>query len=85
MHPELIHMSVHFFGDGNVKTAITDLRDVGTFMERIITDSRTLNRYIFCWAEEWTQKELFALGQELSRDEFVKKEVRILFRIHLLD
>ena len=76
--PQIIDMSVHFFGEGNVKTAITDLHDIGTFVERIISDMRTLNRYVFCWAEEWTMSELFDLGEKLSKDEFVKKEVRSL-------
>lgn len=35
-----------FYGDGEVKTAITNKDHIGTFVARIITDPRTLNRYV---------------------------------------
>lgn len=51
------------FGTGNVKTALTDNRDIGKFVARIILDDRTLNKYVFCWAEEYTQNEILTLTE----------------------
>ena len=76
-YPGLIEPSTQFFGYGNVKSALTDNRDIGIFVERIISDPRTLNRYVFCWAEEWTQSELFDLADKLSKDKINRKLVRI--------
>jgi len=55
------------YGTGDVKTAVTDRGDIGRFVARIITDSRTLNQYVFCWAEETTQNEVFALAKRVSQ------------------
>lgn len=54
------------YGTGDVKCATTDLRDIGKFVARIITDPRTLNRYVFCSTEEVTKKEVFALAEKVS-------------------
>jgi nucleoside-diphosphate-sugar epimerase len=53
-------------GDGHVKTGITDLRDVGRFVALIINDSRTLNHFVYTFAEVLTQKEIFKLLEEVS-------------------
>jgi hypothetical protein len=34
-------------GDGTALNLITDLRDVGDFVARIVGDGRTLNKYVF--------------------------------------
>ena len=71
------------YGTGDVKTAVIDLRDIGKFVARIIVDERTLNKYVFCWTEEVTQNEAFALakrvsgqnleGRNVSADELLQK------------
>lgn len=53
------------YGSGDVKGAITDRRDVGEFVARIIADDRTLNRYVFVWGEEITLNEIYALGEKV--------------------
>jgi len=65
LYPGTIELSKTIFGTGNVKTALTDLRDVGKFVARIISDDRTLNKYVFCWAEQYTQKEIIALAERI--------------------
>lgn len=54
------------FETGNVKTAMTDNRDIGKFVARIILDDRTLYEYVFCWAEEYTQNEILSLAERIS-------------------
>ncbi|OAA71700.1 isoflavone reductase family protein [Akanthomyces lecanii RCEF 1005] len=40
-----------FVGDGNASSAITDLRDIGRYVARIILDPRTLNKMVFACNE----------------------------------
>ena len=54
------------FGTGEVKSAVTDARDIGKFVARIIADPRTLNRYVFIAGDEVTQKEVYAIAEEVS-------------------
>ena len=58
------------YGSGDVKTAVTAREDIGLFVERIISDPRTLNRYVFIWAAEVTQNEAFALAERISKKQF---------------
>lgn len=53
------------WGTGDVKTAITDRNDIGQYVARILADSRTLNRYVFVWAEEVTLNEVIALAEKV--------------------
>lgn len=53
-------------GDGNFPTALTDLRDVGKYVARIIADPRTLNKSIFVHSEVRTQNQIFALLEKAS-------------------
>ncbi|KAF2441045.1 NAD(P)-binding protein [Karstenula rhodostoma CBS 690.94] len=49
------------FGDGNTKTLLSDKRDIGRFIARIIRDPRTLNHSVVAWGDEITQNEIVAL------------------------
>ena len=60
-----------------MKTALTDLRDIGPYVARIIMDDRTVNRYVFCYGELLSQEELFAKMEELSGEKIVGKYVRL--------
>lgn len=64
-YPGTAELSKLIFGTGDVKFAVTDNRDIGKFVARIISDDRTLNKYVFCWGEEYTQKEVFALAERI--------------------
>ncbi|EJD05569.1 NAD-binding protein [Fomitiporia mediterranea MF3/22] len=55
-----------FYGTGNVKCAVTDRRDIGKFVARILADERTQNRYVFCWTEEVTQTEALDLAERIA-------------------
>ncbi|KAF4548976.1 Hypothetical protein D9617_24g016900 [Elsinoe fawcettii] len=42
-------------GNGNVASALTDLRDIGLYTARIIKDPRTLNKMVFVYNEMYTE------------------------------
>lgn len=65
-YPETVKFNMALYGTGDVKTAITDKRDIGQYVVRIITDARTQNRYVFVWGEEVTQNETFALAERVT-------------------
>ncbi|KAF9769427.1 hypothetical protein IL306_013144 [Fusarium sp. DS 682] len=52
--------------DGSHATSITDLRDVGKYVAKIITDERTLNKYVFAYNEVWTQEEIHSHLEKVS-------------------
>jgi hypothetical protein len=62
----------HLNGDGQIPSALTDLRDIGKYVARIIADTRTLNRYVFVYNEVLTQEQIWseleqASGEQLTR------------------
>lgn len=73
--PQVPEFSKYIFGTGQVKCAVTDVRDLGKFAARIIADERTLNQYVFCWTEETTQNEMFALAERISGRKFEAKNL----------
>lgn len=70
----------HIAGDGNFPSALTDLRDVGTYVERIIADSRTLNKLVFVYNEVLTQEQVWstleqASGEKIPRNYIAAEEL----------
>ncbi|KAG7416630.1 Bifunctional pinoresinol-lariciresinol reductase 1 [Fusarium oxysporum f. sp. raphani] len=55
-----------FNGDGIVPSAITDSRDIGRYVAKIIADPRTLNKSVFAYSEVLTQREIFQIVEEAS-------------------
>jgi uncharacterized protein YbjT (DUF2867 family) len=66
------------FGEDKHATAITDLRDIGRYVAKIIADERTLNQYVFCYGEVLFQKETFGILEELSGEKVEKTYVSYL-------
>ncbi|RGP66704.1 isoflavone reductase [Fusarium sporotrichioides] len=65
--------------DGNVRTALTDLEDVGKFVARIIADNRTLNKQVFAYGEVTTQNKVISTverytGENIARQYLSKEE-----------
>jgi hypothetical protein len=54
------------YESGDAKTILTDKRDMGRFTARIIKDPRTLNKRVFTWSDAFSQKEIFALVEEVG-------------------
>lgn len=63
--------------DGEAPNLLTDLRDVGHFVARIVADERTLNRYVFTWGAVVTENEVYAIMEEVSGEKLERKYVRL--------
>ncbi|KAF4631391.1 hypothetical protein G7Y89_g6741 [Cudoniella acicularis] len=74
-YASLLIPNVTISGDGNMKTALTDLRDVGPYVAKIITDDRTVNKYVFCYGELLSQEEIFARLEELSGEKIERQYI----------
>ncbi|KAI9149353.1 LOW QUALITY PROTEIN: Phenylcoumaran benzylic ether reductase TP7 [Paramyrothecium foliicola] len=53
-------------GDGNVPVALSDYRDIGNFVAKIIVDPRTLNKSVLAYTEVLTFNEIMELLSKLS-------------------
>ncbi|EME46010.1 hypothetical protein DOTSEDRAFT_126111 [Dothistroma septosporum NZE10] len=67
-------------GDGNVSSALTDLRDIGKYVARLAMDERAENRYVLVYNEMWTQNEVYKLvekesGEQIERNYVSKEEL----------
>ncbi|GAB1196479.1 hypothetical protein APSETT444_005750 [Aspergillus pseudonomiae] len=51
---------------GNAPNLLTDLRDIGPFVARIIGDPRTLNQLVYTWSDVLTENEIFDMMEEVS-------------------
>ncbi|KAI5359288.1 Putative NmrA-like domain, NAD(P)-binding domain superfamily [Septoria linicola] len=67
-------------GDGTVLSGLTDLRDIGKYVAKIVVDDRTLNKWIFVYNELWSQNSIYDLvenktgdGEKIARN-YVSKE-----------
>ncbi|KAH6893389.1 hypothetical protein B0T10DRAFT_546635 [Thelonectria olida] len=65
------------YGDGNLPTAVTDLRDIGTYVARIIADPRTLNAAVFAYNEIQTQEQILSLLESLSGESVPREYLSI--------
>ncbi|KAJ6110742.1 hypothetical protein N7486_002977 [Penicillium sp. IBT 16267x] len=62
-------------GNGNVTTALTDLRDIGRYMALIINDPRTLNKKVLAYNLVSTQNEIYNLMEEISEEKIDRNYV----------
>lgn len=72
-------------GEGNIPFAITDVRDVGKYVARIIVDPRTLNRMVLAYNEVKTHNQLYDILEGLSGEKMERKfvsDLRILTMSH---
>jgi hypothetical protein len=54
------------FGTGEPLSALTDLRDIGRYVARVIFDERTINKYVFCYNETHSQLDSYAIMERFS-------------------
>ncbi|EMD38791.1 hypothetical protein CERSUDRAFT_133313 [Gelatoporia subvermispora B] len=60
-------------GKGDKKSLLTNKNHIADYVARIITDERTLNRYVIVWEDEVTGQEAFDIGVRVSGDgEFMR-------------
>ncbi|KAI8201247.1 Isoflavone reductase-like protein [Colletotrichum sp. SAR 10_66] len=64
-------------GDGNMLSAITDVRDIGTYVARIIADPRTLNHMVFAYNELITQNQVYDLLEKMSGEKVKRNHISV--------
>ncbi|KAK7053834.1 glycoside hydrolase [Favolaschia claudopus] len=62
----MFETNVQIFNGGTMPTMMSDLRDVGPFVARIIKDPRTLNKSVFAWSDILSQNEIFEIMESIS-------------------
>ncbi|RWA05231.1 hypothetical protein EKO27_g9877 [Xylaria grammica] len=61
--------------DGNVPSALADIRDVGRYVARVIADPRTLNKRVHVYNEVLTRNQVHDLVEKLSGEKLERKYV----------
>ncbi|KAF7327144.1 Glycoside hydrolase [Mycena kentingensis (nom. inval.)] len=69
-----IPQSQTIYAGGTAPNLLTDLRDVGRYVARIIKDPRTLNKYVVTYSDVLSQNEIFAMAEEVSGENIVKRD-----------
>lgn len=54
------------YGTGEPLSALTDLKDVGRYVARIVSDERTVNKYVLCYNEVHSQLDAWNIMERLS-------------------
>ena len=60
-------------GDGKVPSALTDLRDIGRYVARIIRDDRTLNQQVLVYNEMWSPNQVYDVLEKLSGEQIPRR------------
>ncbi|KAI9158085.1 Isoflavone reductase-like protein [Paramyrothecium foliicola] len=71
----LVNPVKEIFADGNVPSGITDTRDIGRYVAKIITDPRTLNKCVFAYSEVLTQQQVWNAVETVSGETLERKYV----------
>lgn len=64
--------------DGNTPSALTDLRDIGHYIAKIIVDERTENKYVLVYNEVWTFNKVWDLVEKLSGEQLDRQYVSLI-------
>jgi nucleoside-diphosphate-sugar epimerase len=70
-----------YIGDGSTKNLLTDVRDVGEFVARIVKDPRTVNKRVVAWSDELSQKEIFDIVERYT-GEVVERKYLSVEQVH---
>jgi len=65
------------YGDGEAKTLLTDKRDIGRFVARIVKDPRTINQKVFTWSDELSQNEIVSLVEKKTGEQLQPSHVSV--------
>lgn len=53
-------------GEGTAPNILTDLRDIGRFVARIILDDRTINKYVYTSGDVLSENDIYRIAAEVS-------------------
>ena len=70
-----VGLADEIIGGGNVPSALTDLRDVGHYVAKIIIDDRTLNRMVLAYNTVMIQNQIYDLMEEMSGEKLERNYV----------
>ncbi|PWY71350.1 isoflavone reductase family protein [Aspergillus eucalypticola CBS 122712] len=62
-------------GDGAAPNILTDLRDIGRYVARIILDDRTINRYVYTAGDVLSENEIYQIAEEISGEKLEPSRV----------
>jgi uncharacterized protein YbjT (DUF2867 family) len=64
-------------GDGNQGSALTDVRDVGRYVARVIEDERTLNKQVMVFNEVWTMNQVSEALEKASGEKPMRERMSV--------
>ncbi|KAJ7644903.1 hypothetical protein FB45DRAFT_1053537, partial [Roridomyces roridus] len=67
--------NLELYAGGAAPNMLTDLRDIGRYVARIIQDPRTLNKFVATYSDVLSQKEILAIMKETSGEVIPVKEI----------
>lgn len=56
-------------------SALTDLRDIGKYVAKLIVDDRTLNKMVLVYNEIWTPNQVYDLMEKKSGEKLERSYV----------
>jgi len=71
----VIMMEPPIANKGEQPSALTDLRDVGRYVARVIKDDRTLNKQVLVYNEMWSQSQVWDKLEEVSGEKLTRNYV----------
>jgi hypothetical protein len=77
-HATFPQMKVPIHDDGEAQNLLTDVRDVGKFVARIIDDERTLNKSVFCYGDICTENQIYEMLEEASGEKIPREIVSLI-------
>lgn len=63
--------------DGNVPSALADIRDVGRYVAKVIADPRTLNKKVHVFNEVYTRNQVYDLLESVSGEKLDRQYVSL--------
>ena len=60
-------------GDGTQGSALTDLRDIGQYMAKIVQDERTVDKYVLVYNEIWSVNQVYDAMERLSGEKLERR------------
>jgi hypothetical protein len=65
------------YGDGDAPNLLTDKRDMGRFVARIIKDDRTLNKKVFTHSDALSQKQILEIVEKATGEKIEVNHVSV--------
>jgi uncharacterized protein YbjT (DUF2867 family) len=78
--PMITNMRRRLYGAGDVKSAVTDSGRLAELLTRVLLDPRTENQAVFCWEDEVTQTEIWAIAAREANERAAILDTRVLVR-----